>query len=197
MIVCATPRSGGTVFGYDKAKELGVPFLNELVGANLEPFQFRPTWKNKFHELPSQPIFTVDQFFNHLQNAKHGSNVILVNGTNSHWMFDSAQWFVARQNIKEWLYSVCNFWIKNGHAGDTSTGIIQSLLPFTIENAYLLYTYCERNEKQIHWYEDMYYRKNDYRYLFNHSGSKKIISSIEQLVDQTKILDTHSGLSYN
>jgi len=197
MIVCATPRSGGTVFGFDKAKELGVPFLNELVAANLEPFQFRPTWKNKFHELPSQPIFKTDEFFQHLQNAKYGSNVILINGTNSHWMFDSARWFVARRNIKEWLYSVCNFWIKNGHAGDTATGVIQSLLPFAIENAYLLYTYCNRNEKEIHWYEDLYYRKNDYQHLLNHPGSRKIISSIEYLVDQTKILDTYDGLSYN
>lgn len=197
MIVCATPRSGGTVFGFDKAKELSVPFLNELVAANLKPFQFRPTWKNTFHELPSQPIFSVDDFFTHLQNAKFGRNVILVNGTNSHWMFDSARWFVARRNIKEWLYSVCNFWIKNGHAGDTGTGVIRSLLPFTIENAYLLYTYCSLNDKQIHWYEDMYYRKNDYSHLLNHHGAKQIISSIELLVDQTRLLDTHKELVYN
>ncbi len=196
MIICATPRSGGTVFGFDKAKELGVPFLNELVPANIEPFQFRPTWKNKHHELPCQPIFSVEQFFKHLELVNNTSNVILVNGTNSHWMFLSADYFVARRNIKEWLYSVCNFWIKNRN-GKMQAETILGFLPSAMENAYLLYSFCTMYNKKIEWYEDMYYRKNEYDYLFNHQDKSQILSTIEHLVEQTKILDTHKELSYN
>jgi hypothetical protein len=196
MIVCATPRSGGTVFGYDKAKELGVPFLNEVVPGNTLPFQFRPTWKNKYHELPSQPILTLEEFFSHSEHGAHTPHVILVNGTNSHWVFHKARWFVARRNIKEWLYSVCNFWIKN-RQGKMSLDLIQTYLTFTIENGYVLYQYCTNNDKKIEWYEDMYYRKNEYKELHNHPDKWQIFSTIEHLVEQTKILDTHKELSYN
>ena len=196
MIVCATPRSGGTVFGYDKAKELGVPFLNEVVPGNTLPFQFRPTWKNKYHELPCQPILTVKELFDVCDNPEAEAYVLLVNGTNSHWLFHKADWFVARRNIKEWLYSVCNFWIKN-RQGNMSLDLIQTYLSFTIENGYAMYCYCDLYDKKIEWYEDMYYRKNEYKHLFEHPDFGKIHSTIELLVEQTKILDTHKELVYN
>lgn len=196
MIVCATPRSGGTVFGYDKAKELGVPFLNEVVPGNTEPFQFRPTWKNKYHELPSQPIFSMEDFFRHSRSPDTPTNLILVNGTNSHWVFHMAKWFVARRNIKEWLFSVCNFWIKN-RQGKMSLDLIQTYLSFTIENGYAMYAYCTEYNKKIEWYEDLYYRKNEYKDLFSHPEKWQIVSMVEHLVEQTKILDTHKELSYN
>lgn len=196
MIVCATPRSGGTVFGYDKAKELGVPFLNEVVPGNTKPFQFRPTWKNKYHELPCQPILSMTELFDASANPIADKFVILVNGSNSHWLFHQADWFVARRNIKEWLYSVCNFWIKN-RQGKMSLDLIQTYLTFTIENGYALYAYCALNDKKIEWYEDMYYRKNDYYHLFSHKDVSRITDTIEKLVEQTKILDVHKELTYN
>lgn len=196
MIVCATPRSGGTVFGYDKAKELGVPFLNEVVPGNTLPFQFKPTWKNKYHELPCQPILTFKELFDVSDNPEAEAYVLLVNGTNSHWLFHKADWFVARRNIKEWLFSVCNFWIKN-RQGRMGLDLIQTYLLFTIENGYALYSYCNMYDKKIEWYEDTYYKKNEYEHLLKHPDFGKIHSTIELLVEQTKILDTHKELVYN
>lgn len=196
MIVCATPRSGGTVFGYDKAKELKVPFLNEVVPGNTKPFEFRPTWKNKYHELPSQPILTIKELFDVSACPESEHFIILVNGTNSHWLFHKADWFVARRNIKEWLYSVCNFWIKN-RQGKMSLDLIQTYITFTIENGYAMYAYCDLFEKEIQWYENTYYRKNDYYHLFGHKDASHILSTIEKLVEQTKILDVHKELIYN
>lgn len=196
MIVCATPRSGGTVFGYNKAKELGVPFLNEVVPGNTDPFQFRPTWKNKYHELPCQPIFSMRDLFDISANPIADKFVILVNGSNSHWLFHQADWFVARRNVKEWLFSVCNFWIKN-RQGKMSLDLIQTYLSFTIENGYALYAYCNLNDKKIEWYEDMYYRKNNYYHLFSHKDVSHITHTIEKLVEQTKILDINKELTYN
>ena len=196
MIVCATPRSGGTVFGYNKAKELGVPFLNEVVPGNTDPFQFRPTWKNKYHELPCQPILSMRDLFDISANPIADKFIILVNGSNSHWLFHQADWFVARRNVKEWLFSVCNFWIKN-RQGKMSLDLIQTYLSFTIENGYALYAYCNLNDKKIEWYEDMYYRKNDYYHLFSHKDVSRITDTIEKLVEQTKILDVHKELTYN
>jgi len=195
MIVCATPRSGGTVFGFDKAKELGIPFLNEVVPGNTEPFQFRTTWKNKYHELPCQPIITTQTLFDVSAYPESESFVVLVNGTNSHWLFHKADWFVARRNIREWLFSVCNFWIKN-RQGKMSLDLIQTYLIFTIENGYALYAYCKSHDTNILWYEDMYYRKNDYKDLFNHPDRRQIILIIDYLVEQTKILDTNKHLVY-
>jgi hypothetical protein len=196
MIVCATPRSGGTVFGFDKARELGVPFLNEVVPGNTIPFQFRPTWKNKYHELPSQPILTMEDLFTASACPESKNFVVLINGTNSHWLFHKADWFVARRNIKEWLYSVCNFWIKN-RQGKMSVDLIQTYLNFTIENGYAMYAYCTKENKAINWYEDIYYRKNEYEHLLNHPEKWQILSTIEILVDQTNILDVHKELVYN
>ena len=195
MIVCATPRSGGTVFGYDKANELNVAFLNEVVPGNTVPFQFRPTWKNKYHELPSQPILAMQDLFDVSAYPESPNFVILVNGTNSHWLFHRADWFVARYNIKQWLYSVCNFWIKN-RQGKMSLDLIQTYLTFTIENGYALYAYCTKYGKDIQWYEDMYYRENPYKDLFNHPDVRQILLTIERLVEQTKILDTNKHLVY-
>jgi hypothetical protein len=195
MIVCATPRSGGTVFGYDKAKELGIPFLNEVVPGNTEPFQFRPTWKNKYHELPCQPILSMKELFDISANPITDKFIILVNGSNSHWLFHQADWFVARRNIKQWLHSVCNFWIKN-RQGRMSLDLIQTYLTFTIENGYALYAYCTGYKKEILWYEDLYYRENQYKELFSHPDVTQILSTIERLVEQTKILDTNKHLVY-
>jgi len=197
MIVCATPRSGGTKFGYDKAQELGIPFLNEVVPGNAIPFQFRPTWKNKFHELPCQPILTMDQL--HRVTAYPESNhfVILVNGTNSHWLFHKADWFVARKNIKDWLCSVCNFWIKN-RQGKMGLELIQTYLTFTIENGFTLYDFCRQHDKNIHWYEDMVYaRKTSYTSLVEHKDYKKIIETMDYLVKSSNLLDTHEEIFYD
>jgi hypothetical protein len=196
MIVCATPRSGGTVFGFDKAKELGVVFLNEVVPGNTLPFQFRPTWKNKYHELPSQPILSMQELHNVSSNPSDEGFVVLVNGSNSHWLFHQAHWFVARRNIKEWMYSVCNFWIKNRN-GKMGLELIQTYLVFMIENGYALYDFCTQYDKNITWYEDVYYKKNEYVHLHSHPDKWQILSTIEKLVEQTKILDTHKELVYN
>ncbi len=196
MIVCATPRSGGTVFGYEKAKELGIPFLNEVVPGNTKAFEFRSTWKNKYHELPCQPILSVKELFDISANPIADKFIILVNGSNSHWLFHQADWFVARRNIKEWLYSVCNFWIKN-RQGRMSLDLIQTYIMFTIENGYALYAYCKHYDEKIEWYEDMYYRKTEYYHLFNHRDVTHIITTIERLVNKTKILDVNKELTYN
>ena len=78
-----------------------------------------------------------------------------------------------------------------------SLDLIQTYLTFTIENGYVLYQYCTDNDKKIEWYEDLYYRKNEYKDLFGHPDKWQILSTIEHLVEQTKILDTHKELSYN
>jgi len=196
MIVCATPRSGGTVFAYDKAKELGIQFLNEVEPGNTDVFQFRPTWKNKYHELPSQPILTMDQLFTVSACPESERFIVLVNGTNSHWLFHRADWFVARRNIKHWLYSVCNFWIKN-RQGKMSLDLIQTYLSFTIQNGYALYAYCKQHDRKIEWYEDNYKSLNTYNHLFECKDFKTIDMMIFDLVNQTRIIKINNELTYN
>ena len=77
-----------------------------------------------------------------------------------------------------------------------SIDLIQTYLTFTIENGYALYTYCGLHDTKIMWYEDTYYRKNDYEDLFSHPDRRQILSTIEYLVEQTKILDTNKHLVY-
>ncbi|NBX50768.1 hypothetical protein EBT25_12710, partial [bacterium] len=118
-IVCATPRSGATIFAMDLAKKQDAFFANEVTPNNLSCFRNRLNIKQTHHELHYQPQFEPEQFFDIVKRRRDPSVVILVNSTHMHWLYDEAEYFIARRNQLTWSMSVINFWMKTNQAGMT------------------------------------------------------------------------------
>ena len=200
MIVCATPRSGATKFAFDKAKELNITYLDEVRPGTTETFmtgKWNTGRKYKFHELPYSRFLDFDTFHKISKDPTSPEYIILANGTGNHWLFDKADWYVARRDLFSWLCSICNFWLKNRN-GQMGLDLIQTYLSFMIENAIVLYDYCSRYNKKIEWYEDMPYAKQTTYTLFTqHVHYKEVIKTMDYYVKYSKILDTNKELSYD
>ncbi len=204
MIVCATPRSGATKFASDKAKELNIEYYDEVRPGTTKVFRQsfnNVKWftggKGQYHELPYTNHLDMEKFYEVSKDPGNPNYIILANGTNSHWLFDKADWFVARRNLYDWMCSVCNFWLLN-RQGNMGVQLMQTYLAFMFENAYVLYDYCTRTNKKIEWYEDMpYARRTPYVWLNKHPEYKEIIRTMDSFIQYTKILDVNKELTYD
>lgn len=192
MIVCATPRSGGTIFASDLAKQNNAKFINELMPKYiLDLPNYLDNWKNKQHELGNQPLFTFNTFFENLHKATSEEIVILVNSTNAHWVFEKANYFIARKNQRHWLYSFTNLHIQL----NTPVEILYVYIRAHVYQSMCMFEYCKRFDKKIDFYEESkYYRERTYRELMNSRDRDKLINYINSIIQSSNILKAYPGL---
>ena len=79
MIVCATPRCGGTVFCIEKAAETGATFVGELSPDYIKGTGRYGGLKQANHETAFQPLFELDDYITHLGHVHDPDRIYLVN----------------------------------------------------------------------------------------------------------------------
>jgi len=194
MIVCATPRSGGTIFAQDIARLHNATFINELMPLYIEPFNLAGNnWKNTIHELGNQPMFTMDSFFDNLHKIYSKDIVVLVNGTNSHWIYEKADYFVARKNQKQWLLSFANLLIQM----DTPFDILCIYIKTHVYQAVCMFNYCKKFNKEIDFYEEsVYYREGRYKSFSSYKHRDKVRHFINEMIHKSQIVNAYPGLHF-
>lgn len=200
MIVCATPRSGATILAMELAKERNAFFANEMTPNFLDWIvEARGNIKEKYHELHYQPSFTKEQYVDMINNPRSEKYVMLVNGSNIHWAFRDAEMFVARRNLKQWMNSIVNFWLKaHTISSDLHPSYFEAAIRVHVDTAASMYMYCDQMGKDISFYEDSeYFRETEYTFLDAFPKRQHLNHMIEKYINQTKIVDLYPGLQYN
>ena len=81
MIVCAAPRSGGTIFCIELARKMGISFegeFNVLHARELREGTSLPT-KAQVHETQFQPDYDMKGFFKHAEQLFSPAHLYLIN----------------------------------------------------------------------------------------------------------------------
>lgn len=197
MIVCALPRSGGTIFAKTLAENIGAVFTDEFTPYVLDSVVSRmgPAPKHLHHEIKyNVPAFDIETFSAITKDFKSPNWVTLVNNSWALQFIAHADYYLARRSLKDWMFSIANYQLKYGQAGFEQLKL--RLLP-NISFAIAFFKYCDYNQKQITFYEDTrFYRQTDYANLNAYHNSNDLKTKMRQLIEQSNLLEMYPYLTY-
>lgn len=163
MIVCATPRCGGTIFCIDKAAETGAKFVGELSPDYIKGFGRYGSLKQANHETAYQPLFELDDYIEHLGHIHAPDRIYLVNEAVS-LALPSSSFRVATRNLDRAFRSMADLVIRST-AGEDPQMVFFIAARFCrtlLESNTLITRYCEITGKPLVIYEDHYTSKGAY-----------------------------------
>ena len=163
MIVCATPRCGGTIFCIDKAKEIGANFVGELSPDYIKDMGRYGSRKQENHETSYQPVFELDDYITHLQQVLSPDSIYLVNESVS-LALDSSSFRVTTRNLDRAFRSMADLVIRSipEETPDDVYNIVSRFCRMQLESNVLITRYCELTGKPLVIYEELYKSKGFY-----------------------------------
>ena len=163
MIVCATPRCGGTIFCIDKAAETGATFVGELSPDYIKGIGRYGGLKQANHEAAYQPQFELDDYITHLGHVHASDRIYLVNEAVS-LALPSSSFRIATRNLDRAFRSMADLVIRST-AGEDPNMVFFIAARFCrtqLESNTLITRYCEMTGKPLVYYEDLYTSKGTY-----------------------------------
>ena len=163
MIVCATPRCGGTIFCIEKAAETGATFMGELSPAYIRGLGRYGGRKQAHHETAYQPLFELDDFITHLDHVHAPDRIYLVNEAVS-LALTSASFHIATRHLDRAFRSMADLVIRStaGEPADMVFFIAARFCRTLLESNTLITRYCEMTGKPLLYFEDLYTSKGAY-----------------------------------
>jgi hypothetical protein len=163
MIVCATPRCGGTIFCIEKAAETGARFMGELSPDYIKGLGRYGSLKQANHETAYQPQFELDDYITHLGHVHAADRIYLVNEAVS-LALPSSSFRIATRNLDRAFRSMADLVIRStaGEPADMVFFIAARFCRTQLESNTLITRYCEMTGKPLVYFEDLYKSKGDY-----------------------------------
>lgn len=163
MIVCATPRCGGTIFCVDKAAEIKGTFMGELSPGYITGLGVYGTKKQENHETGFQPVYGLDEYFTHLSQIGDAGRIYLVNEAVS-LALPLSSYRIATRRIGRAFRSAADLLIRAqpDEAPERLLFIINRFCRGLLESNILITRYCKLSSKPLLIYEDMYRSKSAY-----------------------------------
>ena len=163
MIVCATPRCGGTVFCIEKAAETGAAFMGELSPDYIRGIGRYGGLKQANHETAYQPQFELDDYIMHLGHVHAPDRIYLVNEAVS-LALPSSSFRIATRNLDRAFRSMADLVIRStaGEPTDMVFFIAARFCWTLLESNTLITRYCEMTGKPLVYFEDLYTSKGAY-----------------------------------
>lgn len=163
MIVCATPRCGGTIFCIEKAAETGARFVGELSPDYIKGIGRYGALKQANHETAYQPQFELDDYITHLGQVHAPDRIYLVNEAVS-LALPSSSFRIATRNLDRAFRSMADLVIRSttGEPQDMVFFIAARFCWTLLESNTLITRYCEMNGKSLLYFEDLYKSKGSY-----------------------------------
>jgi hypothetical protein len=163
MIVCATPRCGGTIFCIDKAAETGATFVGELSPDYIKGIGRYGSLKQANHETSYQPQFELDDYIQHLGHVHAPDRIYLVNEAVS-LALPSSSFRVATRNLDRAFRSMADLVIRSTADEDPQMVffIAARFCRTLLESNTLITRYCELTGKPLVIYEEHYTSKGLY-----------------------------------
>lgn len=163
MIVCATPRCGGTIFCIEKAKMTGAQFYGELSMLWVQGIAPDPGAKARLHETGFQPTFTLNDYVSHLAQVDDPAKIYLVNSQVS-FALPQASHFISTRDLYRACVSLSNIMLQarqelpdNARAAFVMQHVTQQILTDR-----LIRGFCAHKGITPLIYEDMYKSKTQY-----------------------------------
>lgn len=196
MIVCATPRCGGTIFCIDKAVEIGGSFMGELSPVHIKDLGAFGDIKQKNHETGFQPVYDIDEYFSHLDDVDNPRRIYLVNDAVT-LALPKSEYRIATRQIDRALCSLADLVIRSRPAESpekllfTIAWVCRALVVTNV----LITRYCMLTGKQLLYFEDMYSRKTSYPNLERFSLRCRLEDVFSNLagLDEMGYTDNSSG----
>ena len=157
MIVCATPRCGGTIFCINKAAEIGATFVGELHAEYITGMGRYGNIKQKHHETAFQPTFALDDYLAHVHQINAADKIYLINASVS-LALPNSSFRIATRNLDRAFRSMADFVIRStpGLPADTVSSFVARFCRAQFESNVLIRRYCEVTAKPLIWFEDHY-----------------------------------------
>ena len=182
MIVCATPRCGGTIFCINKAKEIGATFCGELNADHIRGLGRYGNLKQKHHETAYQPTFALDDYLAHVQQIDAADKIYLINMSVS-LALPLSSFRIATRNLDRAFRSMADLLIRStpGLPPDTVSNFIAQFCRAQLESNVLIRRYCEVTAKPLIWFEDHYKSTGSYPNFNTFSQREKLEGLFETL----------------
>ena len=183
MIVCATPRCGGTIFCIDKAKETGASFLGELSPDYIKGLGRYGSLKQANHETAYQPIYELDEYLSQLQHVLSPDKIYLINESVS-LALPSSSFRIATRNLDRAFRSMADLVIRSTPA-ETPEMVYLIAARFCrtqLESNILITRYSEMTGKPLIYYEDLYKSKGSYPNFESFSQRGRLEHLFAQLI---------------
>lgn len=192
MIVCATPRCGGTIFCIDKAAETGSDFVGELSPNYIVGIGGYGHLKQIYHETSHQPVFEVDDYVAHLQQVLSPDKIYLINNEAIGLSLHASSFRVATRNMDRAFRSMADLVIRSslGATPDTVCNIVARFCKSQLESNVLITRYCEATGKPLVWFEDHYKSKGSYPHFESFAQREKLETFFTMLVSMERKLMT-------
>ena len=182
MIVCATPRCGGTIFCITKAAEIGATFIGELSAEYITGMGRYRDIKQKHHETSFQPTFALDDYLEHLHQINAPDKIYLINESVS-LALPASSFRIATRNLDRAFRSMADLVIRATGAmpPDIVFNNAARLCRAQLESNVLIRRYCEVTGKPLIWFEDQYKSKDFYPHFDAFSKRERLENLFEQL----------------
>lgn len=167
MIVCATPRCGGTIFCIEKARETGATFVGELSAGYVREMAALPGAKQQNHETGYQPQYTLEEYLSYLQDLTSPGRIFLVNGSVS-LALPMASHHIATRNMQRAYRSLADLLIRSmpaGYAPEAMLGTISRFTGWQRQTNLLITRFCQQTGKKLLYFEDLYRSKGSFPYF--------------------------------
>jgi hypothetical protein len=183
MIVCATPRCGGTIFCLDKAKETGTSFVGELSPDYIKDLGRYGSLKQANHETAYQPQFELDEFLSHLEEVSSPDKIYLINDSVS-LALPLSSFRIATRNMNRAFRSMADLVIRStrGEAPDVAYLIAARFCRNQLMSNILITRYSQMTGKPLLYYEDLYKSKGSYPHFEAFPQRDKLELLFTQLV---------------
>ena len=182
MLVCATPRCGGTIFCIDKAREIGASFMGELSPEYIKGLGMYGSLKEKNHETSYQPLFELDEFLTHLEHIHSPNRIYLVNEFVS-LALTSASFCLVTRKLDRAFRSMADLVIRStpGETAEMVYLITSRFCRTQLESNILITRHCEMTGKPLFYFEDLYKSKGSYPHFEAFPQRKKLEELFIQL----------------
>jgi hypothetical protein len=170
MIVCAAPRSGGTIFCIELARELGIRFEGELNILHADEIrQHSPLQKKSAaHETHFQPDYNLSEFFGHAQRVFSQDHLYLINHQVAMFL-PHAEAILVRRDARAALMSMADLFLR-GHQADPAKNNrirqwLKILLSEQAKTFWFIKLYCQTRGLTPIFFEDRFESKKAYTAL--------------------------------
>ncbi len=158
MILCAAPRSGGTIHGKTLAEQLGIQFGGEVGRLNVRGLHPYAGYKSASHEVEGQPVWDIDGYIDVVKRLESPSYLYLVN-LNVEFVLDRADFFVVRRNPAQAARSMAHYLLRNGAR---SWPVLLWGINSVMRETALILHHTARLGIAPDYFEDVYDRRTEY-----------------------------------
>lgn len=197
-------RCNATQTAIDYAEQHQLLYGGELFPMYVSHKAEVPTTNYKIlnHEVKIQPNFDVELFVEQWSMLNSPNIIYLIRTRQALPVFDNATMYLTRRNVRSMLYA----WVDYNIAAIEGAGSIPAWHFFAtmlrVEMIYLLAMayHCNKNNKQITWYEDIYgvepiLNRNLYPNVASLPYASELKLFIDNLVKDSKIFEYNEGFT--